>query len=74
MSIVCDPVIDPTNLQRAVRAEQALIAFRKLASCDWEDCLGDLLCDLMHWSNASNFDFDAALDRGRMHYEAEIDE
>jgi hypothetical protein len=65
---------EPTNLQRAVWAERALIAFRETTNCDWEDCLGDLLCDLMHWADASKFDFDAALDRARMHYEAEVAE
>ena len=65
---------EPTNLQRAVRAELDLMAFRRLTDCDWQDCLGDLLCDLMHWADASHFDFDAALDRARMHYNAEIAE
>ena len=27
--------------------------------------------DLMHYSDRNNFDFDAALDRARWHYEAE---
>ena len=32
---------------------------------DLEDSLGDLLCDLMHWSDRNQFDFDLALDRAR---------
>ena len=38
---------------------------------DAEEALGDLLTDLMHWSDRSGFDFDAALERARTHYEAE---
>jgi len=60
-----------TNLQRAVWAECAVNAFRQQTGCDEEDSLGDLLCDLTHWARATNFDFDLALDRARMHFDAE---
>jgi hypothetical protein len=63
-----------TNLERANWADKAVIAFREQTGCDYEDSLGDLLCDLMHWANARNFDFDAALDRARVIYEEERDE
>jgi hypothetical protein len=64
---------DPENMNgdRAKWAKAALRAFRKATSADEEEALGDLLCDLMHWSDRNNMDFDAALDRARMHYEAE---
>jgi hypothetical protein len=64
---------DPENMNadRAKWAATALRAFRKATGADAEEALGDLLCDLMHWSDRNNFDFDAALDRARMHYEAE---
>ena len=64
---------DPENQNddRAKWAATALRAFRKATGADEEDALGDLLADLMHWSDRNNFDFDAALDRARMHYEAE---
>jgi hypothetical protein len=64
---------DPENQNddRATWAATALRAFRKATGTDEEDALGDLLADLMHWSDRNNFDFDAALDRARMHYEAE---
>lgn len=61
----------PTSLQRAAWAEEALLAFRKESRCDHEDSLGDLLADLMHWASFTGFDFDLALDRARMHYDAE---
>ena len=64
----------PTNLDRANWADKAVRAFREQTGCDYEDSLGDLLCDLMHWANTRNFDFDAALDRARCHYEEERDE
>ncbi len=63
-----------TNLQRATWAEKAILVFREQTGCDHADSLGDLLCDLMHWANASNFDFDFALDCARQHYEEECDE
>lgn len=62
----------PANLLRAAWAEMALTAFHQATGCDHEDCLGDLLCDLMHWARFSGFDFDAALDRARLHFEAEV--
>jgi hypothetical protein len=31
--------------------------------CDHEDSLGDLLADLVHWSDVRNFGFAAVLDR-----------
>jgi hypothetical protein len=40
----------------------------------WARVTEDLLCDLMHWADATNFDFDAALDRARHNYQAERDE
>ena len=64
---------DPENLNadRADWAAAALREFQRVASADDEDTLGDLLCDLMHWSDRNNLDFDAALSRAQMHYEAE---
>jgi hypothetical protein len=63
-----------TNLDRASWADKAILAFREQTGCDHEDSLGDLLGDLMHWADARNFDFDAALERARHHYEEELDE
>ncbi|MFZ0210681.1 MAG: hypothetical protein WAL59_32035 [Roseiarcus sp.] len=66
--------LSPSNLDRAAWADAALHVFRTKTGCDPEDSLGDLLCDLMHWADKSNFDFDAALFRARDHYLAEIEE
>jgi hypothetical protein len=63
-----------TNLDRANWADKAIMAFREETYCDHDESLGDLLCDLMHWADATNFDFDAALDRARGNYEAELAE
>lgn len=63
---------DLENLNdRAEWAAAALRHFQCTTGTDYEDALGDLLCDLMHWSDRDNFDFEAALARARMHYEAE---
>jgi hypothetical protein len=63
-----------TNLDRANWADKSILAFREQTECDYGDSLGDLLCDLMHWADARNFDFDANLDRARCHYQEERDE
>lgn len=64
--------LDSMNANRAEWAAAALYEFRRLTGADYEDALGDLLCDLMHWSDSNNFDFEAALFRAQMHYQAEI--
>jgi hypothetical protein len=61
-----------SNRMRASWAEAALGVFIQHTGCDLEDSLGDLLGDLMHWSEQHNFDFDLALDRARGHFEAEL--
>ncbi len=63
-----------TYLDRANWADKAIRTFREQTGCDQEDSLADLLCDLMHWANVRNFDFDVALAIARMHYQAECDE
>lgn len=63
---------DVTNRDRAQWADTALKALMAETGCDREDALADLLCDLMHWSLQHDFDFTAALDRARHHYDAEL--
>jgi hypothetical protein len=64
---------DPENMNndRAEWAASALRQFQCVTGTDYEDSLGDLLCDLMHWCDRNNFDFGLALNRARGHYEAE---
>lgn len=62
---------DGKNEDRAAWAGAALAKFMELTETDLEDAVGDLLTDLMHWSYRNNYDFDAALDRARFHYESE---
>jgi hypothetical protein len=59
------------NDDRAAWAGRALAAFRQETGCDLEDAPGELLADLMHWSDRNRFDFELALDRARVHYAAE---
>jgi hypothetical protein len=61
-----------TNKDRAEWAAAALRHFQCITGTDWEDSLGDLLCDLMHFANANNFDFKGALDRARGTYAEEF--
>jgi hypothetical protein len=39
-------------------------------SCDCEDCLSDLLCDLMHWADKCGVGFEGELYRARCNYAA----
>ena len=43
--------------ERAASADAALKAYMSRTSCDCEDCLADLLCDLMHWADKCRFSF-----------------
>ena len=61
----------PTNSARAQWADEAVRVFMTRTECDQEDCLCDLLADLMHWADKCEFDFAAALDRASDHYAAE---
>jgi hypothetical protein len=65
------PDPDNMNSDRAEWAASALRQFQCVTGTDYEDSLGDLLCDLMHWCDRNNFDFEAAFSRARGHYEAE---
>jgi len=64
---------DPENMnaRRAAWAAAAVTEFQRITGTDDQDALGDLLCDLMHWSDRNDYDFEAALSRARGHYEAE---
>jgi hypothetical protein len=68
---------DPENMNadRASWAEAAIRQFQIETGTDWDDCVKDLLCDLMHFcdrnTGGTTFDFEAALTTARMHYEAE---
>ena len=52
-------------------SEEDQAAFREATGTDAEDALSDLLADLMHWADRSDYDFEAALLRGRGHYGTE---
>jgi hypothetical protein len=67
------PDPDGKSGDRSAWAGSALATFIQVTGTDLEDAMADLLADLMHWSDRNNYDFDAALDRARHHYEAETD-
>jgi hypothetical protein len=60
------------NAERGASADAALMAYMSRTSCDSEDCLADLLCDLMHWPGKSRFTFDGELRRARCYYTVEL--
>lgn len=62
------------NNTRAEWADKGVRAFQNTVKTDDESVLGDFIADLMHWADKNNYDFEAALDRGRSHYEEEIRE
>jgi hypothetical protein len=61
------------NDARARRAGAAIRTFRGQIGpgADCRDNLSDLLCDLLHWSDRRNLDFDLALDEARDRYAEE---
>lgn len=59
------------NDKRSAWAAKAIAAFQQETGVEDEDALADLLADLMHWADRSNYDFDATMDRARFHYIAE---
>jgi hypothetical protein len=74
MTYKLPPDPEGMNERRTAWAGLAIAAFRDATGADPEDALPDLLADLMHWCDRKGSDFDAALERGRYHYEAETTE
>ena len=68
----CDP--DGLNSTRAKWANDALDCFMSVTNTGEEDVVCDFLCDLMHWCDRNNNDFDKELARAAHHYEAETTE
>lgn len=71
------------NEQRATWAHEALEAFSQLTwrttidELDNDDrflVVSDLLCDLRHWCDHNDVDFESALNLAAMHYECELRE
>jgi hypothetical protein len=58
--------------ERAASADAALTAYKSRTSCDCEDCLADLLRDLMHWADKNRFSFAEELHRARFDYVVEV--
>jgi hypothetical protein len=58
--------------ERAASADAALKAYMSRTSRDCEDCLADLLCDLMHWADKTQVNFAGEFRRARFHYCAEV--
>lgn len=66
------PDPDGMNNKRACWANDALRLFSELTDADlYDEALGDLLCDLMHWCDRNNVDFELALNRARGRYTKE---
>ena len=62
------------NATRADRAFRLTLVYRQWIGADEDDpetVLADLLADLMHNADTEGSDFDATLDRARMHYAEE---
>ncbi|MFZ3351218.1 MAG: hypothetical protein WA268_10175 [Xanthobacteraceae bacterium] len=57
--------------ERAASADAALKAYMSRTSCDCDDCLADLLCDLMHWADKARFNFAEELRVARFYYDAQ---
>jgi hypothetical protein len=53
---------------RAASADAALVAYMSRTSYDCEDCLAELLRDLMHWADMARLDFAGEFRRARFNY------
>lgn len=62
----------PANAERAASADAALMAYMSRTSCDCEDCLADLLCDLMHWADKADLSFAEAFRPAHFYYRVEV--
>lgn len=65
---------EPTNTDRAEWAEIAILAFEAEVRGDREDSLTDLLCDLMHWADRNNMNFQTELRKAAGNYAEELQE
>jgi hypothetical protein len=57
--------------ERAASADAALMAYMLRTSCDCEECLAYLLCDLMHWADMARFNFAEELRVARFYYDVQ---
>ena len=58
--------------ERAASADAALKAYMTRTSCDCEECLADLLRDLMLWADKCGTGFEGELYRARCRYAASL--
>jgi hypothetical protein len=70
------PRPETTNADRARWALAAFIAYAASHRCDEDDqtTLADLLCDLLHFADANDLDFDSAMGRAERSYHEEVAE
>jgi hypothetical protein len=61
----------PNNAERAASADAALLAYMSCTRSGCEDCLADLLCDLMHWADKCRFSFAEELHLATFSYAAQ---
>jgi hypothetical protein len=73
MAIKLPPDPEGMNEDRAEWAAAALRHFQCTTGTEYDYALGDLLCDLMHWADRNDFDFEAALFRAQRSYAEETE-
>ncbi len=54
--------------ERVASADATLEAYMTRTSCDCEECLSELLRDLMHWADKAGLNFPAEFRTARFHY------
>lgn len=59
------------NERRSQWADAAIRTFMQVTRCDEPEALGDLLCDLMHWTAHHDHDFNVAIRTAYDHYHKE---
>lgn len=63
-----------TNADRAARGEDAVYAGSDYPADDLDTSIGDTLANLLHLCRREGIDFEAALARGREHFQEEVAE
>ena len=65
---------EPTNEERAERANQAIELYQKLVGEDDPmDLAGDLLSDLMHLAHQKGWDFEKMMTTAEVNFNEEVD-
>jgi hypothetical protein len=73
MTKITPPDPEGMNDRRAYWAGEALKTFRHITGTDHECCVADLICDLQHWCDRNDVDFNNEVRLAASHYRYEVE-